>query len=548
MFKVTARTVLELGAELISSDIIAFYELIKNGFDAGTKNGVEIRFNVVLGLRAFRHLDRVLGEDSNIGYDGAVAHVRRALNADAGPLFEQANERLKHTRSISGIRKAVREIYGLNTVTISDTGSGMSARELEEIFLVIGTPSRKKLVDSAIRRKSGKSPFLGEKGIGRLSAMRIGSTLKIRTARKSDKAFNCLEIDWTWFDDLDAMLDSIPIEPTAGSPKAEKDWSGTDVVIGGLSSDWTRNRLAELAREGFSLLINPFAKRQNRKRIALFWNGERIAVPTVDKGLLDYAHASIKGEYSVADSGPRLQYKIKVIDLGFGHPEETDTIQYDTDDLLSIIVGKDSGLDISALESVGSFSFEAYWFNRRRLGAIDGIGDRATVKKLHSQWSGIRLYRDGFRVYPYGSEDDDWLNLDRRAFMSKGYTLNKIQIIGQVNISRVENPYLIDQTNREGLRETPEQRVLLETLRYAIQDDLRQSMLRVEQQYKEKKVDLTGAKDQIKSLEKRAKTAINILKRTASSQDRGVVNDLQETLFEFADFATRARRIQCLGI
>ena len=33
MFKITARTVLELGSELISSDIIAFYELIKNGFE-----------------------------------------------------------------------------------------------------------------------------------------------------------------------------------------------------------------------------------------------------------------------------------------------------------------------------------------------------------------------------------------------------------------------------------------------------------------------------------------------------------------------------------
>ncbi len=53
MFKITARTVLELGSELISSDIIAFYELIKNGFDAGTKSGIEIEFNIVLRRNAF---------------------------------------------------------------------------------------------------------------------------------------------------------------------------------------------------------------------------------------------------------------------------------------------------------------------------------------------------------------------------------------------------------------------------------------------------------------------------------------------------------------
>jgi hypothetical protein len=56
MFKVSARTVLELGSELISSDIIALYELIKNGFDARTTSGVEIHFNVVLRRNAYLSL------------------------------------------------------------------------------------------------------------------------------------------------------------------------------------------------------------------------------------------------------------------------------------------------------------------------------------------------------------------------------------------------------------------------------------------------------------------------------------------------------------
>ncbi|WP_305802181.1 hypothetical protein, partial [Thiolapillus sp.] len=54
MFKVTARTILELGSELISSDAIAFYELIKNGIDAGSKNGVTINFNIVIGRRDYQ--------------------------------------------------------------------------------------------------------------------------------------------------------------------------------------------------------------------------------------------------------------------------------------------------------------------------------------------------------------------------------------------------------------------------------------------------------------------------------------------------------------
>jgi hypothetical protein len=56
LFRITARTVLELGSELISSDIIAFYELIKNGFDAKTKTGVDIRFDIALPRRAYLKL------------------------------------------------------------------------------------------------------------------------------------------------------------------------------------------------------------------------------------------------------------------------------------------------------------------------------------------------------------------------------------------------------------------------------------------------------------------------------------------------------------
>ncbi|MCI0466466.1 MAG: RstB, partial [Beijerinckiaceae bacterium] len=48
MFRVNARTVLELGSELISSDIIAFYELIKNAFDAGSKTGADVHFRIAM--------------------------------------------------------------------------------------------------------------------------------------------------------------------------------------------------------------------------------------------------------------------------------------------------------------------------------------------------------------------------------------------------------------------------------------------------------------------------------------------------------------------
>jgi signal transduction histidine kinase len=92
------------------------------------------------------------------------------------------------------------------------------------------------------------------------------------------------------------------------------------------------------------------------------------------------------------------------------------------------------------------------------------------------------VFRDGFRVYPYGSKDDDWLDLDRKALASAGYKVNRKQIIGKVDISAVDNPGLNDQTNREGLRESPEKAALVNLLKHILEVQLRGFMNRVDKE------------------------------------------------------------------
>ena len=109
------------------------------------------------------------------------------------------------------------------------------------------------------------------------------------------------------------------------------------------------------------------------------------------------------------------------------------------------------------LRRIGPFKLEAYWFNRRVLTKIEGIGDSAQVRRLLASWSGgVSLYRDGYRVNPYGGPKDDWLDLDRDAFSTSGFKLNRGQIVGRARITQDENRYLTDQTNREGLTDGPE--------------------------------------------------------------------------------------------
>lgn len=542
MFKITARTVLELGSELISSDIIAFYELIKNGFDAGTRTGVEVRFSIVLRRNSYLTLrSRALGDGVDV--DALRDAALQVLNLDAPKvLLARARALIGRATTAELLREALDKVYSSSTIVVADTGSGMSRRELSDNFLVIGTASRKREVEKALARGAEKSPFLGEKGIGRLSAMRLGERLRVETARREDSTINLLEINWSAFAELDAMLDDIDVRPKAGGAKPAPNWSGTNIVIGDLAEDWTENRVRRMANYDFARLTDPFVDQKQRPRVGIFWNDERLAIPWMNERLLGHAHARLSGEYQVRGGVPQLLCTLEAIDLDFDHPTEVEHSVVSAYDLESLLVGTSGELHDSALVTVGSFNFEAHWYNRRRLGAIDGIGEMKAVRELQERWSGILLFRDGFRIFPYGDDADDWLALDRRALRRSGYSLNKTQFIGRVRISRASNPALVDQTNREGLRETAEQQVFLRIMQYVIQDLLFRFMKNVERQYKGQKIDFSEAKSEVTNLENRAKLALRRLRKTVGAGGEEAIDDLQQTLAEFADLAERARR------
>lgn len=544
MFKICARTVLELGAELISSDVIAFYELIKNAFDAGSPNGAEIRFEVVMRRNdylKFRH--RAI--EGTVAIDRIREDVEKALDPSASEeSLKRFQKAINEAEDAESFVEALDTAYAVeNKIIVSDTGTGMSKQDLIDNYLVIGTASRKRAIDAALAEHAGgkhRAPYLGEKGIGRLSAMRLGDTLTVETAEKKDKRLNLLEIDWSAFNDLDAMLDEIDVVPERGGPKPAPEWSGTRLIIGAVGADWTYDRVKYLGNHDFARLTDPFSDTKRRPRIAIFWNGTRVPVARMDHHLLAHAHAAVKGRFVYGDSGPALECTFEALDLGFEHPHEVEKQVFAFPDLEGSITGTSREVPISALDDLGEFQFEAYWFNRQRLGAIDSIGTRNEVRELQRRWSGILLFRDSFRVLPYGEDDDDWLALDRRALGSTGYLLNKAQFVGRVSISRLGNPLLIDQTNREGLRVCPEQEAFVALLQLAIQYHLRDFLKDVQRRHKDQPLDMTEAKTDVSNLEKRANAALKRIRRIAPTAAE-TVEDLQHTFFEIKEFFDRAQ-------
>jgi signal transduction histidine kinase len=554
VFKVNARTVLELGSELISSDIIAFYELIKNAFDAKSRTGADVNFWIILRRNSYLQIRERATEAAKEGVSKTVrteqlseliALVLSKLDAGAGSDRVSAfSENLSSATSLQDFVERLDECYGrLNTIEISDTGTGMSMAEITKNFLTLGTPARKREVDRVLAQGGLKSPFLGEKGIGRLSVMRLGNWLRLETARTEDTYINILEVDWRLFDDLDAMIEDVPVEPKRGARKDSQTWHGTKLKVGALLEDWTEKRVREFADTEFARLTDPFVDPKSRPRVAIHWNGSRVAIPWMDRTLINNAHAVLTGSYSIIDGEPKLQVHMVAKKLGtFEHPSETDVLTLTRPDLESMIAGTSQEVPEAALTSVGAFDFEIYWYNRRYLTKIDELGNQAAVRALVKKWSSIRVFRDGFRVFPYGGDEDDWLGLDRVALGRTGYVLNKNQFIGHVRISRAGNPGLVDQTNRQGLRETPEFQVFVGVLHHVVAEHLWSFFKDVDKRYRESATDLGDVKKEINTLETRAKAALSRIRKLVPKEAGEVVNDLEHSLREFQDLSTRAQQ------
>lgn len=541
-FNFTARTVLQLGAELISSDAVALYELIKNSVDAKSVDGVDVDFQIVIvpsELQSFVQEAKI----SKKSIPQLIDVLEGKLVHDAPKhLVARFIEIVSGAKTLSQLFQLASEAYSkCNKITVSDRGHGMTLDDLKTIYLTIGTTNRTDAILSALDSGEDQPIYLGEKGVGRLSAMRLGRHLRVETATKSDNRINLLEIDWTKFEEAyDKPADSIELKPVKGSPKAPGFVSGTRIIITNLRSSWTRKRLSDIAIEQISRMTDPFSWVQRRRfQIRLSYNGTPIEhTRVIAKELLSKAHATCNGSFEVVDDTPTLSVEFNTSLYEGQAWKET----YDLTDLKLMSGIDEARLPSTFLTSIGPFTFDFYWFNRQRLRAYEGVGDREAVRKLVKAWAGICLFRDGYRVLPYGDEGDDWLGLDLEALGASGYKLNTKQLIGRVRIGRLRNPQLLDQTNRQGLVDCPEKMALVNLLRDIISDRWHRYLNEAGRALKSKEVtefDSHQAATSVENLEKRAKDTIKSIRKNFSG-DEELLNEIKDAFNEIKDAHSRA--------
>ena len=95
-----------------------------------------------------------------------------------------------------------------------------------------------------------------------------------------------------------------------------------------------------------------------------------------------------------------------------------------------------------------------------RLGAFEAALEKTTLSgdvlaKLIYQaekYGGFLMFRNGLRVMPYGREDNDYFEIEKRRGMHAGrWFWSNRRLFGRVALTRQENPNLRDKAGREGI-------------------------------------------------------------------------------------------------
>lgn len=467
-FRVAARTLLHLGRELITSDEIAINELLKNSFDAGSPT-VKVRLVCPVPSQLLHKIATQLRK-SNRPVSQQLEGIIEQLNSESSKRekgaattehFEAILSRLPRAKTVDEAIKIVEET---NFVEVVDTGCGISESNLLPVFLTVGTDFK---VNT--QPPDNVDEYLGNKGIGRLAMMRLGERAYVETWVAEATRVSAVEFDWRRFNNASLQISDVPVDVRKIARKTDVP-SGTIVRIFALRSDWAgeSQQITDL-RSFIRRLRSPFSK-SRRFRISVSLNDlPPIAFPPLSDEVRILAD-----QYLLLDFYPHkakdAKDEVLTVSLKVAPGDDSADVQTRSAGIVggSLLDGNSVSLD--ELKMIGPFKLHIMRFNRRSVREKTKDWNSIIRPELDIWSGGIAIYRDGFRVGFTGSErDGDWLGLDHKALRGSGYIVNRIQVVGALEITHKGNPQLIDLTNREGLVTTPEAELLkLLLLKYAI--------------------------------------------------------------------------------
>lgn len=322
------------------------------------------------------------------------------------------------------------------TIRIDDDGTGMDKNQLINGFMRLSSTDKIEHPISPIYKRARA----GQKGIGRFAAQRLGSKLTIITqTEESEKAYK-VEINWNRFE---SNTDLTVIPSQIREVEKERP-QGTTLIIENLADSWPNESITRVYRY-IADLIQPFPLSKRLKKtktdpgfdvkIYKIKDGIKEVIASVEKIIYEYALAEIEG---IVDSKGIGAWSIK------SKPLKID------EDVIEIGAERDD--EKKPFEYLRNINFKAYYYIYNA-GYIPPIQNRL-IREMAEERGGIRVYRNGFRVLPYGEPLNDWLSLDlssgRRHLLPPHSNIN---FFGFVELIDPEGKLFQETSSREGLVE-----------------------------------------------------------------------------------------------
>lgn len=399
-FRPRARLLQLVGDELIGSSRLAVFELVKNAYDADAEN---------------------------------VSVTLSKLNTSSA------------------------------SIVVEDNGSGMSLETIREIWLVPAHDHREKQKQSLRRTALNRLP-LGEKGLGRFAVHKLGDKIELVT-RAKDQPECMLEIDWTTLM-AEEFLDQARVPVISREPLVFKgERTGTRITISKLrTADWSRGDVRRLLRQ-ITSISTPFGRGPDRFAPVLYVPDHPDWITGVPDVKAILARAPWHFRFSFANGKVEWQYEFRGVTginvnprnvseaqapLLISEPRDADL--FDIVQARKMAEGAKAIADEDFSQGIGPVTGEFFVFDLDH-AVLSRLGDSRLVKGYLDGNSGIRVYRDGIRVYNYGERGDDWLGLDLRRVNTPTRNISQNIIVGAIELSLEKSFELREKTNREGFVE-----------------------------------------------------------------------------------------------
>ena len=335
-------------------------------------------------------------------------------------------------------------------IIIADNGKGMSLNDIKNKWLFLGYSAKKDGTeddDSDEKQKSYRDNirrhYAGAKGIGRFSCDRLGKELLLKTKSVSSNTLEIIQVNWTDFE-IDQNLEFANINvghdtvTTFDTIFPDNKTNGTILEISKLNDEkmpWTRKRLLDL-KHSLEKLINPFAEtndfsieirceRELAEDNRCIENGkhERELV----NGVLKNSITSI------------LNLKTTQIDVKLTEEHIFTTL---SDRGVNMYEIREKNLLYDKLEDV---RINLYYLNR---SAKNNFTRQMGIEPVN--YGSIFLFRNGFRIMPFGKTGDDSWGLDYRAQQGHSRFLGTRDLFGRVDVITDQIDELKEVSSRDG--------------------------------------------------------------------------------------------------